>query len=59
METSLHGPMDDANTLKPCFCVGDLDVPERRNEHASSRVEEEDGVHGGAHVAAQTRTEPT
>ena len=39
MRTYLHGPMDDAKTLKR-FRVGDLDLPERRKRYASSREEE-------------------
>ena len=30
MKTYLHGPMDNAKTLKLRFRVGDLDLPERR-----------------------------
>ena len=28
-------------TLKPRFCIGDLDLPERRKRYTSSRKEEE------------------
>ena len=30
MKTYLHGPMDDAKSLKLRFHVGNLDLPERR-----------------------------
>ena len=37
----MHGPMDYAKTLKLRFCVGDLDLPERRKRYTSRREEEE------------------
>ena len=39
--TYVHGPMDYVKTLKLRFSVEDLDVPERRKRHTSSREEEE------------------
>ena len=41
MKTYLHGPLDFAKTRKLRFCVGDLDLPERRKMCISSREEEE------------------
>ena len=41
MKTYLHGAMDYAKNLKLRFCVGDLDLPERRMRYASSREEED------------------
>ena len=41
MKTYLHGAMDYAKKLKLRFCVGDLDLPERRMRYASSREEED------------------
>ena len=41
MTTYLHGPMDDVQTLKLRFPVGDLDLPGRRKRYASCREEEE------------------
>ena len=39
MKTYLHGPMDYAKKLKLRFCVGGLDLPERRKRYISSREE--------------------
>ena len=44
MRTHLHGPMDYAKTLNLRFRVGDLDLPERRKWHDTSRVEVEEGA---------------
>ena len=46
MDTHLHGPMDHAKTLKPCFRVGDLDLPERRKRYKVCQCwcEEEEGA---------------
>ena len=41
MKRYLHGPVDFAKTLKLRFCVGDLDLPERRKRYTSSREEED------------------
>ena len=41
MKTYLHSPMDYAKKLKMRFRVGDLDLPERRKRHTSSREEED------------------
>ena len=41
MRKYLSGPMDFPRTLKLRFRVGDLDLPERRKRHTSSREEEE------------------
>ena len=41
MKTYWHGPMDFAKTLKLRFCLGDLDLPERRKRYTSSREDEE------------------
>ena len=38
----MQGPY--AKTPKLRFCVGGLDLPERRKRYTSSRVEEEEGV---------------
>ena len=40
-KTYLHGPMDKAKKLKLRFRVGDLDLPEKRKRHTSSREEED------------------
>ena len=40
MKTYLHGPMDYAKKLKVRFCVGNLDLPERRKRYSSSREED-------------------
>ena len=40
MKTYLHGPMDHAKKLKLRFCVGDKDLPERRNRYTSNREED-------------------
>ena len=40
-KTYLHGPMDYAKKLKLRFRVGDLDLPEKRKRHTSSREEED------------------
>ena len=42
MRTHLDGPMDFTKTLKLRSRVGDLDLPERRKRHTSSREEEVD-----------------
>ena len=42
MKTYLYGPIDNAKTLKLQCRVGDLDLPERRKKHTSSREEDED-----------------
>ena len=34
-KTHLHDPMDSAKPLKLRFCVGDLDLPERRNSYTT------------------------
>ena len=39
MKTCLHGPMDDAKTMKLRFCMGDLDMPERSKRYTNSRKE--------------------
>ena len=41
MKTYLHSPMDYTKKLKLRFRVGDLDLPERRKIHTSSREEED------------------
>ena len=41
MKIYLHGQMDYAKKLKLRFCVGDLDLPERRKRYTSSREEED------------------
>ena len=43
-EAYFHGPVGYAQTLKLRFCVGDLDLPERRKRYTSNRVEEEEGA---------------
>ena len=45
MNTYLHGPMDYAKKLKLRFRVGDLDLPQRRKRHTSSREEEDGATH--------------
>ena len=40
MKTYLHGSMDCAKKLNLRFCVGDLDLPERRKRYTSSREED-------------------
>ena len=41
MKNYLHGPMDYAKRLKLRFCVGNLDLPERRKRYTGSREEED------------------
>ena len=45
MKAHLHGPMDYAKKLKLRFRVGDVDLPERRKRHTSSREEEDGATH--------------
>ena len=42
MKTYVHGPKDNAKTLKLRFRVGELYLPERRKNYASSPDEEEE-----------------
>ena len=39
IKTYLHDPLDFAKMLKLRFCVGDLDLPQRRKRYSSSSDE--------------------
>ena len=56
-KTYLHGPMDDATSLKLRFRVGDLDLPGEERGAPEVRWRREK-AHGAARVATQTRVEP-